>query len=119
LERRSLVGVRSAVAKLPAPPPLEDALVICLLLLDQEPDRYQRGAVRWLALPGCVCGGRTETACQRHRIERILRSRHRRMEVDEAMQRVAISAQFEGEAPEPSGTPPQTTRGLRAVLSKP
>jgi|Tabmets5t2r1_1033131.scaffolds.fasta_scaffold03432_1 hypothetical protein len=48
LERRSLVGVRTAVVNLPAPPPLEDALVICLLLLDQEPDRYQRGAVRWI-----------------------------------------------------------------------
>jgi hypothetical protein len=39
--------VRSAVANLPALPPLEDALVICLLLLDQEPDCYQRAAVRW------------------------------------------------------------------------
>jgi hypothetical protein len=29
--------------------------------------------------------------------------------MDEAMQRIAISAQFEGEAPEPSGTPPQTS----------
>jgi hypothetical protein len=48
LERRSLVGVRSAVANLPAPPRLDDALVICLLLLDEEPDRYQRGAVRWI-----------------------------------------------------------------------
>jgi transposase InsO family protein len=35
LERRSLVGVRTAVVNLPAPPPLEDALVICLLLLDR------------------------------------------------------------------------------------
>jgi hypothetical protein len=48
LERRSLTGVRAAVANLPSPPLLEDALVICLLLLDQEPDRYQRGAVRWI-----------------------------------------------------------------------
>jgi hypothetical protein len=47
LERRSLVGVRSAVANLPGLPPLEDALVICLLLLDEEPERYQRGAVKW------------------------------------------------------------------------
>ena len=36
------------------------------------------------------------------------------------MQRIAISAQFEGEAPEPSGTPPQTSpratsRSLEAV----
>jgi hypothetical protein len=48
LERGSLVGVRSAVANLPAPPPLDDALVICRLLLEQEPERYERGAVRWL-----------------------------------------------------------------------
>jgi hypothetical protein len=48
LERGSLVGVRSAVANLPGPPPLEDALVICRLLLDQEPDRYERAALKWL-----------------------------------------------------------------------
>ena len=40
--------MRVAVANLPAPPPLEDALVICLLLLDQEPDRYERAALKWL-----------------------------------------------------------------------
>jgi len=27
---------------------LDDALVICRLLLEQEPERYERGAVRWL-----------------------------------------------------------------------
>jgi hypothetical protein len=43
LERGSLVGVRAAVANLPGPPPLDDALAICLLLLDQEPDRYCPG----------------------------------------------------------------------------
>jgi len=48
LERGSLTGVRAAVANLPAPPPLEDALVICLLLRDQEPDRYERAALKWL-----------------------------------------------------------------------
>jgi hypothetical protein len=48
LERRSLTGVRAAVANLPRPPPLDDALAICLLLLEQEPDRFERGAVRWL-----------------------------------------------------------------------
>jgi hypothetical protein len=48
LERGSLTGVRVAVANLPGPPPLDDALVICRLLLDQEPDRYERAAVRWL-----------------------------------------------------------------------
>jgi hypothetical protein len=40
--------VRAAVANLPGPPALDDALVICPLLLDQEPDRYERAAVRWL-----------------------------------------------------------------------
>jgi hypothetical protein len=44
----SLVGVRSAVANLPGPAPLEDALAICRLLLEQEPDCYERAAVRWL-----------------------------------------------------------------------
>jgi hypothetical protein len=48
LERGSLTAVRGAVTNLPGPPPLEDALVICHLLLDQEPDRYERAAVRWL-----------------------------------------------------------------------
>jgi hypothetical protein len=48
LERGSLTGVRAAVANLPGPPPLEDALVICLLLRDHEPDRYERAALKWL-----------------------------------------------------------------------
>jgi hypothetical protein len=48
LERGSLTAVRAAVANLPGPPPLDDALVICHLLLDQEPDRYGRAAVKWL-----------------------------------------------------------------------
>jgi hypothetical protein len=48
LERGSLTAVRAAVANLPGPPPLEDALVICLLLRDQEPDHYERAALRWL-----------------------------------------------------------------------
>jgi hypothetical protein len=48
LERRSLLGVRSAVANLPAPPPLDDALLICLLVLQQEPERYERAALKWL-----------------------------------------------------------------------
>jgi hypothetical protein len=48
LERGSLIAVRAAAANLPGPAPLEDALVICRLLLEQEPDRYERGALRWL-----------------------------------------------------------------------
>jgi len=48
LERGSLAGVRAAVVNLPGPPPLDDALAICLLLLEEEPDRYERAAVKWL-----------------------------------------------------------------------
>jgi hypothetical protein len=48
LDRGSLTAVRAAVPNLPGPPPLEDALVICLLLRDQEPDRYERAALKWL-----------------------------------------------------------------------
>jgi hypothetical protein len=43
-----LAAVRAAAAELPGLPPLEDALAICVLLLDQEPDRYERASVRWL-----------------------------------------------------------------------
>jgi hypothetical protein len=48
LERGSLVGVRAAVPNLPTAPPLEDALVICRLMLEQKPERYEPAAVRWL-----------------------------------------------------------------------
>jgi hypothetical protein len=48
LERGSLTGVRAAVANLPGPAPLDDALVTCRLLLAQEPDRYERAALKWL-----------------------------------------------------------------------
>ncbi|MET0206835.1 MAG: hypothetical protein ABWZ63_11930 [Thermoleophilaceae bacterium] len=48
LERGSIVGVRAAVPNLPAAPPLEDALVVCRLLLEQEPERCERAAVTWL-----------------------------------------------------------------------
>ena len=47
MDRGSLTGVRAAVANLPGPPPLDDALVICRLLLDQEPDRYERAAANY------------------------------------------------------------------------
>jgi hypothetical protein len=40
--------VRAAAADLPAVP-LEDALEIVVLLLAQEPQRFERAAVRWLA----------------------------------------------------------------------
>jgi hypothetical protein len=48
LGRGDLAALRAAAAELPGLPPLEDALAICLLLLDQEPQRYERAAVRWL-----------------------------------------------------------------------
>jgi hypothetical protein len=52
LECSSLTGVRAAVGNLPGPPPLDDALLICLLPLDQEPDRHERAAVRWVGRLG-------------------------------------------------------------------
>jgi hypothetical protein len=48
LQRGSLAGVRAAVANLPGRARLDDAFLICLLLLDEEPDHYERAAVRWL-----------------------------------------------------------------------
>jgi hypothetical protein len=40
--------VRAAAADLPAVP-LDDALRIVLLILEQEPHRFERAAVRWLS----------------------------------------------------------------------
>jgi hypothetical protein len=40
--------VRAAAADLPAVP-LDDALEIVVLILEQEPQRFERSAVRWLA----------------------------------------------------------------------
>ena len=40
--------MRGAAADLLGLPPIEDALAICLLLLDQEPERYERASVRRL-----------------------------------------------------------------------
>lgn len=50
--RRALAGgdlaaVRAAASELPGVP-LEDALAVSVLLLQREPDRYERAAVRWL-----------------------------------------------------------------------
>jgi hypothetical protein len=44
LQRGSLAGVRAAVANLPGRAPLDDAFLICLLLLDEEPGRVARSA---------------------------------------------------------------------------
>jgi hypothetical protein len=43
-----LAAVRAAAADLPAVP-LDDALEIVVLILEQEPQRFERSAVRWLA----------------------------------------------------------------------
>ena len=40
--------IRAAAAELPAVR-LDDALEVCVLLRDREPERYDRAAVRWIA----------------------------------------------------------------------
>lgn len=45
----SATEIRAIVAELHRPPGLEDALAISLLLLDREPDSYQRVAAKWQA----------------------------------------------------------------------
>jgi hypothetical protein len=47
LERGSANQIRAIVAELPRPPGLEDALAICLALLDREPETYPRAAAKW------------------------------------------------------------------------
>jgi hypothetical protein len=47
LERGSASQIRAIVAELPRPPDLEDALAICLALLDREPETYPRAAAKW------------------------------------------------------------------------
>jgi hypothetical protein len=47
LRRGDLAGVRAAATELPRVP-LDDAFAICLLILEQQPGRYERAAVRWL-----------------------------------------------------------------------
>ncbi len=48
LESGNLTVIRAAAAELPAIN-LEDALSICLLLGEQEPQRFERAALRWIA----------------------------------------------------------------------
>jgi hypothetical protein len=45
--RSSALLIRAAAAELPAPVPLEDALDICLALLELEPHTYPQTATRW------------------------------------------------------------------------
>lgn len=48
LGTRNLTLIRAAAAELPRVQ-LQDALTVCLLLRDHEPERYERAAVRWIA----------------------------------------------------------------------
>lgn len=47
LKTGNLMIIRAAAAELPVIK-LEDALQVCVLLRDREPERYERAAVRWL-----------------------------------------------------------------------
>jgi hypothetical protein len=48
LQTQDLVLIRAAAAQLPQVR-LDDALEVCVLLRDREPERYERAAVRWIA----------------------------------------------------------------------
>jgi hypothetical protein len=48
LESGNLTLVRTTAAELPNVS-LDDALHVCVLLRDREPERYERAAVRWIA----------------------------------------------------------------------
>jgi hypothetical protein len=47
LTTKNLTLIRAAAAELPQIG-LDDALQVCVLLRDREPDRYERAAVRWI-----------------------------------------------------------------------
>ena len=44
---KSVAVIRAAVAELPAPVPLDDALEVCLAFLELEPASYDHAAARW------------------------------------------------------------------------
>ncbi len=48
LETRNMLLIRAAAAELPRVA-LDDALVVCQVLAEQEPEKYERAALRWLA----------------------------------------------------------------------
>jgi hypothetical protein len=48
LRRRDLAAVHAAAADLQRVP-LDGAFAICLLILEQQPARYERAALRWLS----------------------------------------------------------------------
>jgi hypothetical protein len=52
----NLTIIRAAAAELPAIR-LDDALQVCVVLRDREPERYERAAVRWI---GRYCVERTQ-----------------------------------------------------------
>ena len=41
--------IRAAAAELPGPMPLDDALELCLVLLELQPERFGAAAARWAA----------------------------------------------------------------------
>lgn len=41
--------IRAAAAELPGPMPLDDALELCLVLLELQPERFDAAAARWAA----------------------------------------------------------------------
>jgi hypothetical protein len=47
LQTGNLTIIRAAAAELPVIR-LDDALQVCVLLRDREPERYERAAVRWI-----------------------------------------------------------------------
>jgi hypothetical protein len=47
LERGTANQIRAIVAELRRPPGLEDALGVCLALLEREPETYPRAAAKW------------------------------------------------------------------------
>jgi len=60
LRTRNVLLIRAAAAELPSVE-LDDALVICEVLAEKEPERYERAAMRWL---GRLCLERPVTLSQ-------------------------------------------------------
>jgi hypothetical protein len=56
----NLTLIRAAAAELPVVR-LDDALQVCVLLRDREPDRYERAAVRWI---GRFCAERPDVSLE-------------------------------------------------------
>jgi hypothetical protein len=56
----NLTIIRAAAAELPAIR-LDDALEVCVLLRDREPEHYERAAVRWI---GRYCAERVDASLE-------------------------------------------------------